>query len=553
MNLTYLGAGAFTVGLLGLLGVTYLLQRLRVRHEERVVVTTMFWRQALEEERARVLVERFRHPWAWLLIAGITSLLWLALSRPALASGEERAQLVLVESSTDAQEFASRIETAGALIDSLPRDRTEVVLLGAQLDTLLRAEETPALFGQRAIGSDLAGLAVGLDDAVLRLVRSSDRPVDLHLVGETHLRQSTVDALGDRLDLRRVRGADDAASDDAASGARLLGLGLAPSSDGDPERVDLLASIRTESVESLEWSRGDESLDATPVVGQRDGVVSFRFDGLRADGSTIRVSGRGLEAAIALPTGRRIRVAIDEALGLFARGLLIRAIDADPGLERGAVGDADVLVGAAVGSKPTLAFVAPEEASGTFVLRSEAGADMDRMVSDLALDQIDATSLATELGLPVTVDVDVGSDRGAVVVDRRVLGPRMTFTGSRAFPLFIGGAIRWLANAPTPIGHAAVGEPVAGVDAAVLDADGRRLELIGDAFVPLRAGVYRLDDGRTFVASVQAPLDGVALEDNEAVTAESGGSVPPFARVALLLVLGLLGLEWFLVRRGRMP
>ena len=69
----------------------------------------------------------------------------------------------------------------------------------------------------------------------------------------------------------------------------------------------------------------------------------------------------------------------------------------------------------------------------------------------------------------------------------------------------------------------------------------------------MREGVYRLDDGRAFAASAQAPLEGAALEDNETVAAESGGSVPPFARVALLLVLGRLGLEWFLVRRGRMP
>ncbi len=43
MSFGNLGAPLVIAGLLGLAGVLYLLQRLRVRHRELTVVTTLFW------------------------------------------------------------------------------------------------------------------------------------------------------------------------------------------------------------------------------------------------------------------------------------------------------------------------------------------------------------------------------------------------------------------------------------------------------------------------------------------------------------------------------
>ena len=48
-----LDLGALVAGL-------YLLQRLRVQHRDLQVPTTLFWREAVEEARARVLVRRFQ-------------------------------------------------------------------------------------------------------------------------------------------------------------------------------------------------------------------------------------------------------------------------------------------------------------------------------------------------------------------------------------------------------------------------------------------------------------------------------------------------------------
>ena len=91
MSLTHLSAAGLTAAAAVLLGALYLLQRLRVRHREIPVVTTLFWKQAVEESRARVLTRRFRHPLAFLLIASIALLILLALAGPRPRAGADTA------------------------------------------------------------------------------------------------------------------------------------------------------------------------------------------------------------------------------------------------------------------------------------------------------------------------------------------------------------------------------------------------------------------------------------------------------------------------------
>ena len=55
-------------------GVLAALQYLRVRPRRTRVVTSLFWRQAVEQAKARTLFERFRHPRTYLLLlAGVIS------------------------------------------------------------------------------------------------------------------------------------------------------------------------------------------------------------------------------------------------------------------------------------------------------------------------------------------------------------------------------------------------------------------------------------------------------------------------------------------------
>ena len=86
MSFSNLPIGAVLAGIAALAGVLYALQRLRVRHRPVTVVTTLFWKEAVEETRARVLVHRFRHFWAYLLLLTIVSLLWIAIAAPRWGS-----------------------------------------------------------------------------------------------------------------------------------------------------------------------------------------------------------------------------------------------------------------------------------------------------------------------------------------------------------------------------------------------------------------------------------------------------------------------------------
>src|SRR5205814_6815643 len=63
-------------GLAGLAALLFVLQQLRTRYRDVTVVTTMFWKQVVDEAPVRKLRERFRHPWAYALILLIAGLVW---------------------------------------------------------------------------------------------------------------------------------------------------------------------------------------------------------------------------------------------------------------------------------------------------------------------------------------------------------------------------------------------------------------------------------------------------------------------------------------------
>jgi len=91
MNFSQLSPAAVFAGLAALAALLYALQRLRVRHREVTVPTTLFWKIAAEKAPARTFRERFRHPWAYLLFLLIASLLWLAFAGPGPRAGDQVA------------------------------------------------------------------------------------------------------------------------------------------------------------------------------------------------------------------------------------------------------------------------------------------------------------------------------------------------------------------------------------------------------------------------------------------------------------------------------
>ena len=104
-----LAAGTILAGLAAIAGVLFLLQRLRVRHRPVLVISTLFWRAAVEEARARVLVERFRHPLVYLFLLAICAFLWLAAAGLDGEDRDGRRHLVLVEGSAAAGVTEARL------------------------------------------------------------------------------------------------------------------------------------------------------------------------------------------------------------------------------------------------------------------------------------------------------------------------------------------------------------------------------------------------------------------------------------------------------------
>ena len=72
-------------GLAGLAAGLFVLQQLRTRYRDVTVVTTLFWKQVIDEAPVRKFRERFRHPLAYALILAICSLIWLAFAEPQFA------------------------------------------------------------------------------------------------------------------------------------------------------------------------------------------------------------------------------------------------------------------------------------------------------------------------------------------------------------------------------------------------------------------------------------------------------------------------------------
>ena len=143
MSFANLSLVPFLIGLAAIAVVLGLLQLLRVRCQRVDVVTTMFWREAIEESRARVLVKRFRHPWAYALVLAIAGLLWLALAEPTSPNSDEQNHVVLLDGSAAmlaGDRYERTVESLIDQIERLPKGERQVFWCGGDARLVPRAE-----------------------------------------------------------------------------------------------------------------------------------------------------------------------------------------------------------------------------------------------------------------------------------------------------------------------------------------------------------------------------------------------------------------------------
>ncbi|NRA96067.1 MAG: VWA domain-containing protein, partial [Planctomycetes bacterium] len=243
-NLSGLGV---VLGVAGLAGALFLLQRLRVRYQPKRVVTTLFWKEALEEARARVLVRRFRHLLAYLFVLLIASLLWLGFADPQWKGSEDADHVILIDGSAGmayGDRFERVIEAARSHAASLPRDRRAVLLCGSHIRTLLLPGEHERVLDRRLEGVTPDACPATVEPALRALAHARDagRSLNVVVAGDAPVRDETSTLLPADVTVSRLTTAS--AHDDNSG---ITALGVVSAASGAWDRVDVLAEIHGET------------------------------------------------------------------------------------------------------------------------------------------------------------------------------------------------------------------------------------------------------------------------------------------------------------------
>ena len=566
MSFGFVPAVVGVLGLAAIAGLLFALQRLRVRHRPVQVETALFWQQAVEESRARVLTQRFRHPWTYLLLLLISSLLWLSFAGLQSDAGRDRRYVVLLDGSAGmahGDRFARAAAVAAEYAEGLPVDARTVLFCGGRTQTLLRAGEDALLLRRRL---DDVGPVAAPSSTVAELfdvVRSrAEVPTTVCVVGDLPITADERALLPDSVELLRL-----AAPARTGANVGVTALGVRPAASMRAEAVDVLVELS--GTGGAELSPPALRLDgrawsAAPVGESFAGGRRFRYVDVPAKGQLLEVSVGARDAlslddaaAFTLPDHSRIPVAI----GPDVPAVIRRVVATDPGL---VVRAADAVVAVRTSGTtleeelPSLVLSDPQRVANAFLISHEEGLDpaavLAQLYEDLGLNQIDAMAAAAAIGR----DVSVGArpaPRRELAVWRPLLDPDHDFVRSRSFPLFIGLGLRWLAGVePGPV-RVAAGEPVAVGDVEVA-ADARRARSFSERFVPRVAGRVQPAGTAPLHASLLDPVaTGVPRAGAVEVDALSAGASDGLDLVTILLLsaLLLLAAEWVLFRSSRIP
>ena len=536
-------------GLAALAGVLFALQRLRVRHREVTVVTTLFWHEAVEEARARMLTGRFRHPWAYAFVLLICALLWTAFAEPRYDAGDGRDHVVVVDGSARMGlpgRFDAARDAVESVVSGLPATRTTVVFAGGTPRTLLRPDEDRHLLRTR-----LAALAPeACPPQVLNVIRelyptaSNQRPLTVHVIGDADL--SALGTLPEWVQVGRAHGG----ASPLAGNRGIVSMGLADAASGAYDRVDVMVEVAGSGVDSssVTVTQGAR-LAATQETRTADKRLRLLFADLPANGTPVKAQLEGDDALAAddsaqlsIPLRPLIRVRLVGAAAERLRSVLLA--DAAVMLVES---EADVLVGDGDGSAPVLGLVSATDQTDAILVQYDAPQEgaaqsVDEVLVEtfraLALSEIDATSLAETARREIRLGVRPGSVRG-VFIWESLITERFDLVHSRAFPVLVARAIRWLADAPDLIPYVVAGQPLL---------HGR------PGYTPPAAGAFDTGDGSVLSVSLADPDTTRGWSGPDALPAASGGGAGSrLATVLVLLAFALLAVEWFAYRTGRMP
>ncbi|MEO6222846.1 MAG: BatA domain-containing protein [Vicinamibacterales bacterium] len=600
MNFANLSALGVVAGLAGLAAVLFALQQLRTRYRDVTVVTTLFWKQVVDEAPVRKLRERFRHPLAYLLVLAICSLLWLAFAEPQWRGRQDQTFHILVLDGSAGMGAGDRFETTVArlkdYVSRLPSERRQVIWSGGELRPLLAPGEHEILLSKRLEGLAPEAVPSSLErvlrqlSASPRTEQSREQSTSILVFGDAPVRKEVLALVPSSMSVKRALNPTP-----LQGNSGITALGVADAASGAWDKVDVFAEVQSTgdrrvapvvpagsndqaSVRNVQIDVNGQPIPSESVTRAGQGFV---VHDVPADGGllTVRVAGADSlalddRASIRLPTKPLVRVQLSKSL----EGTLGPVLQSDPGVTL-VEADADVVVrraGESIGANaPTLEFVRAATQAQAFVLTHPDPLNSNvvfvNAVEDIGLKQIDAMSLAQESGRPIEVSVASGA-QWRFSVWEELLSDSFNFTRSRAFPLFVANAVRWLAGAESWHPFVAAGQPLlssgAGERTRIVNAEGRLLDPLNADFVPPVAGELEyvgrpLRGAKTTATRTSLSVSlldpdvtrGARDEALELATLEQIDLVPDSSPATWLLVLALilLATEWYFYQMGRMP
>lgn len=555
-------------GAIGLAGLVFALQVLKARQKRVRIAAAGLWAHAARSAPLRVFRQRFQRWLAYLLILAIALLLWFAGARPERAPDPDGLRHVFyLDASaglTARDDFARASRALLADVRATDPAQREVYLGDATATPLLRPGENVALLARR-----------------LETTAARPRPSEFARFLATRRRFSEPRAKGPIVHYYGNWAAAGAAlpaesetlvygylAPPVADNRGIVALGARPAGSGAADRADILveavdAGDRPVAAQDIAFTLDGAPVAARAATGEAGGLIlrdvpasGGVFEARLTRGDAFAADDR---ASLRLPDRRRLRVALSPATPVPLR----RAIGVDAGLEITDPETAQVavrLAGEAFAPRlPALELAPTRDHPAFFLTRStdEADGDLSADAAALGLDGLDVAALARTANRSVAVESGRGPVRGLAIWSLLFEEGR-GFTSSADFPVFVGRAVRWVADPEPWIPFAAAGTDL--IDQAHLYgfAADRRIAsraVNGDLHLG-PAGEMRIGD---------LPVR-IALTDRD-VTLGAGQPIPPGVELSrrrgsavdlpFLLLVALAGVlllfEWRLHGRGWMP
>lgn len=511
----------------------FLLQRLRVRFQQVDIVTTLFWRQAQEENRTRVLTQRFRHPWVYLFLLTIASLLWFAAAGLDFGGEGERDYVLVLDGSlamTEAETWQQAVDAIEADAAALPARQREVWLAQSPPLLLLQQGEHERLLQERLANRSAREQKNALTALLLRFGTDPQRrtPTQVRVFGHARLAEGAAALLPSDLEvvyrspwlhLPQNRG--------------LLSAGWREAASGNWDCVDFAATI-SGPINPWQLLRNGQIVQQLPqAIANQDGSSTLWFPDLSADGSELEMQLLG-EDGLAADNQYRCTLPVRKSIAVHVAADLpdrvATLVDADPSLTRVAANVADVVIrgnGSPITTLPQLVF-SDADSSHAFQVQSASYANAEELLNAaipaLGIHQIDGLALAESLQREVSLGASADGERG-IQLWQALLDPEHGFVHSQSFPQFLSKSVRWLAAA---------------------EGSDDPTSLTGNSRATLASDVAQLDPVATLRLAQAAPT----AEEPDPLSEDRGW---PLWNWLILLVFALLLLEWAWYQQGRLP